>query len=109
MPTISINSARRNSASNAIMKWPIAMNTPPSARPARSCGAPRQACVDVAGIGALRQAAKPARDLLSAHPVTMDEDMALTERRVVTRIAELSATLDASLRHAALDGGEFER
>src|SRR5262249_4829606 len=69
----------------------------------------RQAGVDVAGIGALRQAAKPARDLLSAHPVTMNEDMALTERRVVTRIAELSATLDASLRHAALDGCEFER
>src|SRR5262249_30811961 len=81
----------------------------PRARLAGSCAAPWQACVDVAGIGGLRQGAKADRDLFGAHLVTIDEGMALAEHGVVTRIAELSAATDASLRHAALDGGEFER
>src|SRR5437764_13814684 len=65
--------------------------------------------IDVAGIGFNWQRREPARDVLCALPLGMDEGVALAQGCVVAGITERRTALDCGRRHVALDGGELER
>src|SRR5947207_92765 len=69
----------------------------------------RQPRIDVAGIGAVRQRHKPARNAVGVLPLRMDEGLALAKGRIEVRIAERPAALERGQGHVALDGGELKR
>src|SRR4029077_4944622 len=67
------------------------------------------ACIDVPGIGGMRQLGKPARDCLLIAPIIVFKNLAFAQGGVEACISKPGTTRDAFQRDIALDGGEFKR
>src|SRR5689334_7045021 len=66
-------------------------------------------CIDVPGIGRMRQGRQPGRHRIATDPLLMGQRLVFPKRTVETREAERTATLDAGASDLALDRREFER
>src|SRR4029079_6287955 len=65
-------------------------------------------CIDVPGIGRMRQHLQPGGHRVAVDPLLMGQHLAFAERAIEARVAECAATRDAGICHVALNRCEFK-